>query len=180
MSTPAEQLPFPPPPDFESVEQMADWAMDTADGDYERTAEIIRDLIDRDAQIKATLLAPLISRAVWYIVRRAGCRRRAQMLRTLPPMGDGPPDSPKGIKLVSKRTWYDYPLAGSHKKLGDATKADLLAAAHLHSVQSATNAKRAQWMNAMAEHMPDPKGKGKDKIVRQVLSLDQIEALAQC
>jgi len=171
MSTTAETLPFPDPPQFTSISAVADWAMDVADGDWQQTDAIIKDLLENDAEIKSALLDPLISKATWAAVRAAGHRRRRKLLHDEPPMAEGE-DSTTGIKLVSARNWYDFPLPGG-KKLGDATHDDLVFAAEFHNLQAVSNASRSRWFTRMADQMPE------DSLVRDVLSLEQIEGMTK-
>ena len=149
-----------------NLSQNAAHCLSEADGDWVNAAKAMRGEIDSDEVLRAELLSPLISGAIWDLIRHAAHRDRSKCLQ--PDAGE---DNTDGLRAMARRTLLDFQLRNG-KRLGDATRPDVLQAADWYGVLARTNGTNAKWLSAIAKALPDD-----DKTVSDVLTEEKARDL---
>ena len=150
----------------QTLNQIATQCLDEAEGDWQAAATAMRAEIDSDEVLSAELLRPLISGAIWDLIRHAAHRDRKKCLQ--PDAGE---DNTDGLKAMARRTLLDFQLRDG-KRLGDATRPDVIQAADWYGVLARTNGINATWLSAIVKKLPDD-----EKLVSDVLTEEQARKL---
>lgn len=159
--------------DPDLVAEAARRALDDAKGDAREATRMLVEAVRQSRRLRDALLDPLISNACYdavraqiHIDRRNAWRQPAEKLV---PSRSGVTGSYRVVQLAAG-TLLMFPLPGG-KKLGDATREDITAAASFYETQSADMAHKSRWLRLVSQHIEDGKTVGDvmtDKRLREL------------
>lgn len=155
-----------------SLNSLAEQALEETGGDWERAAEILRIRLDDDGPLKDAALAT----AARHLIRQSASKMRGRMRRNPEgaQAGQGETGGNRaGLAAMSRRTWYDWPLPGG-KRLGEAVRPDLQAAASYWYTQAEANRRSGAFVERVAGLLEDD-----GTPVGSALTEAQIEAAAE-
>lgn len=142
-------------------------AWEAHEGDMPAAIDALALRITTDAELRATLMAPIIR--AWcrdQISAYVGSLRVAAVETTR--------ESQRGERLrsVIGMTLFDFPLPGG-KRLGDANAAEIAEGAQAYAETAADAAHKSRWLQAVAAKV------GKRNRCEEALTLAQLEALME-
>jgi hypothetical protein len=165
----AAQMPQPQavPVEAPTLGSLARDALADCDGQTEAATQKLTERLLSDGPLLRMVIEEAVHNAVSTRVQ-ASVRGQRQALMGLianPPKLDG-----ATLTAVLSRNLLDFPLARG-LRLGDATKADVLAQVNLYDAQASDMARKARWLIAVAKATPP------HKTVGAVLSADNLERM---
>jgi hypothetical protein len=149
-----------------TLKQVAAQCLREAEGDWVAAATEMRAIVDADPDFRGELLKPLISGAIWDLIRYCASQDRLKCIR--PEAGT---DSTTGLEEMARRTLLDFPLRGG-QRLGDAKRLQVVESADWYNVLACANGTNAAWLKSVIKALPDD-----DKTVSDVLSEEEVRTL---
>jgi len=145
-------------------------ALAEADGDVvAATSKLFLRVIEDHSFIKE-FLSEIVRKACYEAVAGQVRADRRQVWSTLQPTAEARSAQVMALASGTVRTLHDFPLPGG-KKLGDALRGEVVAAADFFRGQASDMARKAHWLQHIAQHVPD------GKTVRDVLSAERLAEL---
>ena len=161
--------------DPDLVAEAARRALDDAKGDAREATRMLVEAVRQSRRLRDALLDPLISNACYDAVRMQIHVDRRQAWRPpaekLVPSRSGVTGSYRVVQLAAG-TLLMFPLPGG-KKLGDATRSELAAAADFYANQSADMGHKSRWLRLVAQSVPE------DKTVSDVMTDARLRELQE-
>lgn len=138
-------------------------ALIKADGNWSDGAQILEARLKKDPKLKTQVAKEVWNFAVCGMVRHVGSvnHRHALHRLTLGFMAESKPTE-QALAAISASI-YDFPLAGG-KKLGDATRPELLTEADWHQKLVTGNLRELRWKKAVASMLPDDQTRVRDAL----------------
>lgn len=151
------------------VAEAAKRALDDASGDVREATAMLESAVRQSRQLRDHITEPLISGACYDAIRaQIHVRRRAiwndpkvvdpiasEAGANVVPLAKRGPDAERVVKLAAG-TLLMFPLPGG-KQLGEATRAEISAAADFYGGQAADMTTKARWLRLVAQSVPDGK-----------------------
>lgn len=161
----------------ELVAEAARSALEDADGDVRTAAEMLERAVRAKSPLRDALTDPLISGACWQAVSQQHRERRRQIwnapkaMAIAPVKSGGAQDKARVVQLAVG-TLSMFPLPGG-KRLADATRAEIVAAADFYAQRAQDAGHKARWLQLVAQSIPD------GKIAGDVLTDERLAELQQ-
>ena len=155
----------------EGVSQAARRALDEADGDPTRAAEILEERVRADQDLWRRLTDQLIRAACTSYVRSevAAERRRIWRNRAANPR-NVIMDGKRRMERLAQENLMLFPLPGG-MRLGEARRDEVSAAAGFYAGMTRDMAWKQRWLSLVAQSLPD------DKAVGEVLTEERLREL---
>lgn len=150
--------------------------VDAAGGDWNAAVEIGEKRLEKDPDLLAELQNEIVREWLRYRVRQCSASERSGSTVPFPKANA---DNPSGLLSMAKatqRSLYDEPLMGG-KRLGDATRDEILDHVEMHSKLARSNAFKARWFQAIADAMPE-RARVQDCIAEAELAAMRTQAAA--
>lgn len=137
-------------PQMSPVSQAAADALQAADGDVRKATEAMLAAVRKSRRLRDALTEPLLETAC-YAAITAQCRKQRSRIWTPPNYSE----AGNGDRVIAlARTLLDFPLPGG-RRLGDATRAEVVDAARFYTSHAEDMAHKARWLARVAEAVPD-------------------------
>ena len=151
-----------------STLELAKECLEEAKGDWNLAHDIGMERFKKHPKLLLELLAAHISEIFWLYIRRI-----AKQQRMLGPMSSSssPSTSKDGQRLMGMRNLLAFPLTGG-KRVGDATRPELIEQGKLYKMMASSNAQRDRWFSLVAAALPDDR-----KLVSDVFDNEQLNEL---
>lgn len=146
MNAPASKAKIDPKP---LISQAARDALDKAGGDIAAAVDVMHRTMRSDRALYAAVMEPLERSACYEAIASIIRQSRAKVWQAPNAAADT-----GGRILALVRHLMDFPLPGG-KRLADATKVDLVAAAEFYSKQAGDMAHKSRWLAAVAGKLGD-------------------------
>lgn len=156
--------------EFVSTRDAAKTAFEQAKGDVTKACALLRKWINRESNLYEMLVEPLIDRAIENQINHLVRERRRCFNNAAQSNERNNTSGLLSMASSNVRDWFDYPLAGG-KKLGDATKADLLRETNYYDKSAKTQAHIARWLKRLSKKLSATDN------VRDIFNSDSIEKL---
>ncbi|WP_156453760.1 hypothetical protein [Methylobacterium sp. CCH5-D2] len=151
----------------DAVAQAARAALKTANGDVRTASVALEARVRRDRALRDALTDPLLATACYTAVavqvrqaRRSvwAAPAASRQEAAAAPQRRAPEDARRVAQLAAG-TLAMFPLPGG-KRLGEATREEIAAAASFYEAQSADMADKARWLRLIAQSVPHAKKVG--------------------
>jgi hypothetical protein len=154
----------------ESIFSFVQQAYEQADGNFDKATNLIEEWLDENPTLREEIAQSLVRQAIRDHIQRFASGIRTTFYVKRPPGKD----NTRGLERLAEQAlkkWYDLPLPGG-KKLGDAMKDEVKAAADYHLDLGRTHNSRGKFLSALAGSIPE------GKKVRDVITEKKIEEIA--
>jgi len=139
-----------------------------AKGDWKKADALFKRELARDQGLYDELVGPLVDAAVWTAISKAGRDERQKFKVSGLTVG---PDNTNGLNEIAQKyadDWLSYPMRGG-KRLGDASKDDLLQEIEMHELFASENKTMAVFYGRILKRMGRAK-QVKDKLTNDVIA----------
>lgn len=153
-------------------------ALTQAEGDWALAAQIMREWVEEDAELREALTEPLLAKAIWAAISSCARTDRTKFHAHATATHADRTTTDDGLTLLANDHFDSlllFPLRGG-KPLGQATREEVLESAEFYLAQAKTNAIRGRWLNAVAARMNESKTvlqhkkQLNDEVLRQLLA----------
>ncbi|WP_091739826.1 hypothetical protein [Phenylobacterium immobile] len=151
-------------------------ALEDANGDMNKAADMLQIAVDQSPTLRSALLEPWVAQACREAIRRhlQDVRREVWTGTKSHTAGASKPEvmaeQRARVVQLAAGTLLMFPLPGG-RRLGEATREEVGAAAEFYSRQSADMGTKARWLRLIGQSLPD------GKRVSDVLSDRRLEEL---
>lgn len=166
-------MPVQRKPKNDPISEAAKLALDIAKGDVQKATKAFELTIRQNRNLRDQLLEPLIASACYDAIRKVSITDRRSTWK--PPAEKLLPGRVTGsarVVQLAAGNLLMFPLPGG-KKLGEATRSDISAAAEFYSKQAGDMGHKARWLQLIAQSVPD------NKTVNEVLTDKRLRELQQ-
>lgn len=144
-------------PKNDPISEAAKLALDLAKGDVQRATKAFEQTVRSNRGLRDQLLEPLIASACYDAIRKVSITERRTAWK--PPTEKLVPGKVTGsarVVQLAAGNLLMFPLPGG-KKLGEATRKDISAAAEFYSKQAGDMGHKARWLQLIAQSVPNNK-----------------------
>jgi hypothetical protein len=142
-----------------------------AGGNVDSAVQLFHQKLERNPSIYKSIVEPLVDWAIRDAVQRVNAQTRASAWSKSETEPD--PQTLRGILQRAGDSLMNYRLAGG-KKLGDATKAELLGMEEFMLAHGKTTIMRGKWLGLIAKRL-----KKENDIVRKSLTEEDLKKLQE-
>lgn len=143
--------------DGPSIAELAAAALEACDGDVQAAARKLEADARADMTNWRVLTDHLLGQASWDAIRRAVRVTRSKVW-TAPAPTTTPESQAERVTALAAGNLLMFPLPGG-KRLGEATRDEVQAAAHFYEQQADDMAHKARWLQAIAAKVKNAKKK---------------------
>lgn len=149
----------------ELVAEAARRAYDDASGDVREAARMLEQAVRMKSPLREALTEPLLAGACWDAIRKQVQETRRNIWnpghRPLKPVPASPVSKEQASRVVhlATGTLKMFPLPGG-KRLGEATREEIAAAADFYARQAGDMAHKARWLQLVGQSIPAGKTAG--------------------
>lgn len=157
-----------------ALTQVIEAALDNAQGLVQQAADEVYDKVTNNDVLYRQLMDPLVKQACYDAVRGYQHNERSAIFAASPqPQTRSPEEQRAAVEALAegtRKSLLNLPLP-SGKRLGDATKAEVLEAARFYTNQGTSMLQRALFFNKIADKL------NRNQIVRNVLDESELDTM---
>lgn len=155
----------------DAISEAAKLALNHAKGDVQKATKAFEQTVRNNRALRDQLLEPLIASACYDAIRKVSITdRRSVWKAPAEKLVAGKVTGSARVVQLAAGNLLMFPLPGG-KKLGDATRKEITAAASFYSNQAGDMSHKARWLQLIAQSVPG------NKTVNEVLTDKRLREL---